>query len=92
MKAEVYDTYVNKKDGTLMHFDVIVPPETTYERVVLFGTKYLEQVGEEGQQMESSYCRFCHIEEATPEISAAFDADGFFILPMEGCPSVIVNN
>ena len=90
MKAEVYDTYVNKKDGSLMHFDIIVPPETTYDTVVSFGKKYLEQVGQAGQQIDSSYCRFCHIEEATSEMESAFAADGFFILPMEGCPSFIV--
>jgi hypothetical protein len=25
MKVSVFDTYVTKKDGDLMHFDIIVP-------------------------------------------------------------------
>ncbi len=27
MKVAVYDTYVIKKDGSVMHFDIIVPVE-----------------------------------------------------------------
>lgn len=91
MKAEVYDTYVTKKDGTLMHFDIIVPTATSYETVLTFGANYLQHVGQSGQQMESSHCRFCHIEEATPEMEAAFRAEGFFIMPMEGCPVLVSN-
>lgn len=89
MKAEVYDTYVTKEDGSLMHFDIVVPTETTYEAVLSFGETYLAEVGQAGKLMESSHCRFCHIEEASAEMVAAFTARGFFIVPMEGCPSSI---
>jgi len=27
MKVAVWDTYVTKKDGSVMHFDIIVPEE-----------------------------------------------------------------
>ena len=46
MNAEVYDTYVNKEDGKLMHFDIIVPTETDFEMVLSFGKRYLIEVGE----------------------------------------------
>lgn len=48
MKAEVYDTYVTKDGGSLMHFDIIVPTETTYEAVLSFGQTYLAEVGQAG--------------------------------------------
>ena len=89
MKAEVYDTYITKEDGSLMHFDIIVPTETKYEAVLSFGQAYLAEVGQAGQLMASSHCRFCHIEEATTEMRTAFAVQGFFIVPMEGCPSPI---
>lgn len=87
MKAEVYDTYVTKADGRLMHFDIIVPAGTTYETVLSCGRTYLMEDGEGGQTMKAAHCRFCHIEEASAEMTAAFEARGFFILPMEGCPA-----
>lgn len=27
MKVAVWDTYVTKKDGTIMHFDIMVPEQ-----------------------------------------------------------------
>ena len=29
MKVAVWDTYVTKKDGTIMHFDILAPVEIT---------------------------------------------------------------
>ena len=49
MKVAVYDTYVVKKDGKTMHFDVIVPEGESHERVLAFGREYLKSVGQEGR-------------------------------------------
>ena len=51
MKVAVYDTYVVKKDGKTMHFDVIVPEGESHERVLAFGREYLKSVGQEGQTL-----------------------------------------
>jgi hypothetical protein len=32
MECAVYNTYVTKKDGKTMHFDVIVEAKTPYEK------------------------------------------------------------
>ena len=32
MQCAVYDTYVRKKDGNVMHFDVVVEAKTPHEK------------------------------------------------------------
>jgi hypothetical protein len=34
MECAVYDTYVTKKDGKIMHFDVIVEASTPHEKAI----------------------------------------------------------
>ena len=41
MKVAVYDTYVTKNNGGIMHFDIIVPDGMPYEKVLQFGKAYL---------------------------------------------------
>ena len=36
MKVAVYDTYVPRKSGGIMHFDVLVPEGLPYEKVLEF--------------------------------------------------------
>ncbi len=73
MKVAVYDTYVVKKDGKTMHFDVIVPEGESHERVLGFGREYLKSVGQEGQTLTTRECEFCHIESASAEIERAIN-------------------
>ena len=37
MDCAVYDTYVEKKDGKVMHFDVIVEKDTPHDRAIEYG-------------------------------------------------------
>ncbi len=85
MQCAVYDTYVKKKEGGLMHFDVIVPKTTHPDTVLTFGRQYLASKGQAGQELTTEECSFCHIEQATPEVEAAIQQEGFFILEMQGC-------
>jgi hypothetical protein len=85
MQCAVFDTYVKKKEGGLMHFDVIVPKDTHPDAVFAFGRQYLQEKGQAGQPLSSSECRFCHIEQATPEVEEAIGRRGFYILQMQGC-------
>lgn len=85
MKVSVFDTYVQKKDGGLMHFDVIVPQEIKLEQAIEFGKQYLKSAGQEGQPLTSRECRFCHVENASPEVQEAIQEKGYYILEMEGC-------
>ena len=85
MQAAVFDTYVIKKEGGLMHFDIIVPQFTPADQVIRFGQEYLKRKGQIGQPLSSNECQFCHIEQATEPMLAAFSEKGYFILEMQGC-------
>lgn len=86
MKIAVWDTYVTKKDGTLMHFDILVPSEVKETSVIYgFGQDYLAFKNQAGQSLSASECQFCHIEEATAEMTASIDAKGYHIIEMQGC-------
>jgi heterodisulfide reductase subunit B len=85
MQCAVYDTYVKKQEGGLMHFDIIVPQATHPDAVLVFGRQYLESKGQAGQELTTQECSFCHIEQATREVEEAIENKGFFILEMQGC-------
>ena len=51
MECAVYDTYVTKKDGKTMHFDVIVESSTPHEKAIGYGKEYLKDAGQEGQSI-----------------------------------------
>jgi Domain of unknown function (DUF2024) len=86
MECAVYDTYVTKKDGRIMHFDVIVEANTSHEKAIDYGKEFLEQVGQGGQTMTQEECQFCHIQEAPPVVAKDIENRGYFIQKMEGCP------
>ncbi len=44
MDCAVYDTYVEKKDGKVMHFDVIVEKSTPHERAIEYGKSYPDPI------------------------------------------------
>ncbi len=86
MKISVWDTYVTKKDGAIMHFDILVPDTVkNQEEVYRFGRDYLRTKGLEGQNLAAGECQFCHIEEATEEMNASIEQQGYHIIEMEGC-------
>lgn len=86
MKVSVYDTYVKKKDGTVMHFDILVPDsEKDTVKIHGFGRDYLATKAQAGQPLTSKECRFCHIEQADEAIEQAISTKGYFIIEMEGC-------
>jgi hypothetical protein len=85
MQCAVYDTYVQKKDGKTMHFDVIVEENTPHEKAIEYGKQFLESAGQGGQRMTQEECQFCHIQEAPPAIERDIASKGFYIQKMEGC-------
>lgn len=85
MKVAVYDSYVTRNDGRVMHFDIIVPEEVTHEKTLEFGKEYLKRVGQEGQALTAKECQFCHLEEARPAIKQGILAEGYYVHEMEGC-------
>ncbi|MDX4973908.1 MAG: DUF2024 family protein [Flavobacteriaceae bacterium] len=86
MKVAVWDTYVTKKDGTVMHFDIIVPAEIKDADVIYkYGRAYLKIKKQEEQPLTSNECRFCHIESVKPAWENEIEQKGYFIYEMENC-------
>ena len=86
MKVAVWDTYVTKKDGTVMHFDIIAPIEIKDTAVIFsYGKEYIKTKGQEGQLLASKECRFCHVETLRPNWEADIKKQGYFIIEMENC-------
>jgi Domain of unknown function (DUF2024) len=86
MKVAVWDTYVTKKDGSIMHFDIIAPDALKDETIIhIFGKDYLQSKNQDGQPLTAKECRFCHIEAATADMETAINEKGFFIVEMENC-------
>lgn len=86
MKVAVWDTYVTKKDGSVMHFDIIAPEEIKDTTIIYgYGREYLKTKGQEGQPLTSKECRFCHIETVRTQWEAEIKQKGYFIIEMENC-------
>ncbi|MEM8906341.1 MAG: DUF2024 family protein [Bacteroidota bacterium] len=85
-KVNVWDTYVTKKDGGIMHFDIIAPVSIQdTSQIYQYGKAYLRSKGQEGQPLSAAQCRLCHIEQLRPEWATAIEQNGYFIIEMEGC-------
>lgn len=86
MKVAVWDTYVHRDNGQIMHFDVLVPTELKDAgRVYDFANQYLETKQFKAENVRSDKCLFCHIEEAGEEVSSSIDRKGYFIIELENC-------
>ncbi len=86
MKVAVWDTYVTKKDGTVMHFDILAPAEIKDTSVIYsYGKDYIKTKGQEGQALTSKECRFCHIETLQPIWEDDIVKQGYYIIEMENC-------
>ncbi len=86
MKIAVWDTYVTRKDGRVMHFDIIVS-EAEKNPVLIqgYGKQYLDSIGEGGQTLGSRECQFCHVGVPDPNWQVAIEQHGYYILKMENC-------
>lgn len=86
MKVSVWDTYVQREDGKVMHFDILVPNEVTDEETIFgFGKQYLKTKLFATEHLTAKECKFCHIEQATEQIISSIENVGFHIIEMENC-------
>lgn len=86
MKVAVWDTYVTKKDGNVMHFDIIAPEEIKDTTTIYsYGKDYLKTKEQEGQPLTSKECKFCHIETVKLQWEAEIKKNGYFIIEIENC-------
>lgn len=86
MKVAVWDTYVTKKDGVIMHFDILAPENIKDTTLIYnYGKEYLKTKGQEGQPLTSKECKFCHVETLSPNWEEKINKQGYFIIEMENC-------
>ncbi|MFY7669476.1 DUF2024 family protein [Tenacibaculum sp. MEBiC06402] len=86
MEVAVWDTYVKREDGNIMHFDILVPDNVTNEQTVFnFGKAYLKTKPFQTGQLSAKECKLCHIEQATADIISSIEKNGFSIIEMENC-------
>lgn len=85
-RVTVWDTYVTKKNGQIMHFDIIAPVAVTDTAVIHgYGRDYLATKGQAGQKLTAKECRRCHVRKLSPQWEADINKQGYYILEMEGC-------
>ena len=93
MSIAVWDTYVKKRDGSVMHFDILVPASLKdVPTIIRYGKMYLAQQNETGAKLDTEECQFCHVENASPEVQAAIEKQGYYILEMEDIPAALPAN
>jgi len=93
MKAAVWDTYVKKQDGNVIHFDVVVPDYITDSSVVYkYACEYLISGNLSEVELNTKNCQFCHIESITDTIKNDIESKGFHIIEMEEIPSQLPHN
>lgn len=86
MKVAVWDTYVTRKDGKIMHFDILVEEnQKDAAQIFEYGKAYLKSVQQEGQNLTSNECSFCHIGNAPLAIENQILNSGYAIIELENC-------
>ena len=93
MPVAVWDTYITKRNGDAMHFDIIVP-DTMNDAATIYryGKAYLMSKNEPNASLESQECQLCHIESPTPEMLDSIRQQGYFILEMEDISAALPPN
>ncbi len=84
MNDKVFDIHVITIIVYLMHFDVLVTPEHA-GKAKLYAQQFLQQQGYNSDDIQQQSCDFCHNEIATPAVIAAINAQGYYILKLQGC-------
>ena len=86
MNVSVWDTYIQRIDGKIMHFDILVPSDLTNKETIFgFGKTYLKSKPFEVENLTSKECQFCHIEQVSDAIKSTIQNRGFYIIEMENC-------
>jgi hypothetical protein len=86
MKVAVWDTYVSKADGSVMHFDIIAPDYIKDEKIIhTFGKEYLQSKQLHSLTLTSRECQFCHVEHASEPMIKSIQEKGYYILEMQNC-------
>lgn len=86
MEVAVWDTYVPRLDGKIMHFDILVPSTLKDTQTIFgYGRDYLSTKSFKAGELSAKECTFCHIQSASLEIRERIAKDGYYIIEMENC-------
>lgn len=86
MKISVWDTYLKREDGKVMHFDILAPTEVEDVEIILgYGKDYLRNKPFVTNDLTSKECRFCHIEHPSEMVINDIKRKGYSIIEMENC-------
>lgn len=86
MKVAVWDTYVRRGNGEIMHFDILVESDNqNKDRVFAFGKEYLNSKSFDTISLTSNECKFCHIEHTSEKLKLEISEKGYSIIEMENC-------
>lgn len=86
MKVAIWDTYVQRKDGKEMHFDIIVPDKTDLQKIIDYGLAYLNSKPFTTEGISATECIYCHTEEENKEkILNEIKDYGFSIVELTNC-------
>lgn len=93
MKAAVWDSYLKKANGNVLHFDVVVPDSRSETAIVYkYAYEYLKSQGIDGAEINVKNCQFCHIESMTDKMRSDIESRGFHIIEMDEIPSELPDN
>lgn len=90
MKVAIWDTYVLREDGKVMHFDILVSEKLKdEEKIFNFGRIYLKTKPFETKKLTTEECKFCHIEEIKKKVKKnifnEIKEKGYSIIEFENC-------
>lgn len=93
MKIAVWDTYVRKKDGNTLHFDILVPQDLHDEnKIFQFGREYLNQKQVDYEKIDAENCQFCHVEIPNENVVKKIEKNGYAIVFLEEIPKELPEN
>ncbi len=86
MNVSVWDTFVQRKDGKVMHFDILAPSDfKNKKQIIAYGKNYLATKKFETENISTKKCSFCHIESASEKTTDLIKKYGFDIVELENC-------
>ncbi len=86
MEVAVWDTYLEREGGLIMHFDILVEKKLTNKTTIFdFGETYLKGKPFKSGKITAKMCEFCHIESAPPSIIDEIKNKGYAIIEIENC-------
>ncbi|GAB4378654.1 MAG: hypothetical protein Kow0075_08800 [Salibacteraceae bacterium] len=93
MKVAVWDTYVKRKDGSVIHFDILVDASLDdHAQILEYGKEYLRSIGEPEAVISTNECQFCHMEEPTEKVLQDIARQHYHIVELHEIPAELPDN